>query len=207
MPSALRFIFRSVIFTIAFCRTKAIDVIDEAGSRARLDVVTAPSELQNLELEIEELCREKESAIQAQEFEKAASFRDKEKEMRGKLQEMRKSWNETKQVKETVVNGPDIARVVSSMTGIPVSEVEAEETEKLLMLDEELRKRVVGQEEAVAAVAKAVRRNRAGLRDPRRPIGSFYISWTDGCRQDRARQGALRDPVRVRRGAGSHRHV
>jgi len=154
---------------------KAIDVIDEAGSRARLDVVTAPSELQTLEKEIDELCREKESSIQAQEFEKAASFRDREKEMRGKLQEMRKTWAETKQVKETTVSAEDIARVVSSMTGIPVSEVEAEETEKLLKLEDVLRKRVVGQEEAVEAVSKAVRRNRAGLRDPRRPIGTFVF--------------------------------
>jgi len=154
---------------------KAIDVIDEAGSRARLDVVTAPAELQDLELEIEELCREKESAIQAQEFEKAANFRDKEKELRKNLQNMRKTWNETKQIKETVVTAADIAKVVSSMTGIPVSEVEAEETEKLLKLEDELRKRVVGQEEAVTVVAKAVRRNRAGLRDPRRPIGSFIF--------------------------------
>jgi len=154
---------------------KAIDVIDEAGSRARLDVVTAPSELQTLEKEIDELCREKESAIQAQEFEKAASFRDKEKEMRVKLQEMRKTWAETKQVKETTVDAAEIARVVSSMTGIPVSEVEEEETEKLLKLEDELRKRVVGQEEAVESISKAVRRNRAGLRDPRRPIGSFVF--------------------------------
>ena len=154
---------------------KAIDVIDEAGSRARLDVVTAPSELQELEKEIEDMCREKESAIQAQEFEKAASFRDKEKEMRKKLLEMRKTWDEAKQVKETVVSGEDIARVVASMTGIPVAEVEEEESEKLLKLEEELHKRVVGQTEAVEAVAKAVRRNRAGLRDPRRPIGSFIF--------------------------------
>ena len=154
---------------------KAIDLIDEAGSRARLGVVTAPTELQDLETQIEELCREKESAIQAQEFEKAASFRDKEKELRKRLQEMRKTWNETKQVKETIVTAVDIARVVASMTGIPVSEVEQEETEKLLKLEEALRKRVVGQEEAVQALAKAVRRNRAGLRDPRRPIGSFIF--------------------------------
>jgi ATP-dependent Clp protease ATP-binding subunit ClpC len=158
-----------------FLPDKAIDVIDEAGSRARLAVVTAPSELQTLEKEIEELCREKESAIQAQEFEKAASFRDKEKEMRGKLQDMRKTWTETKQVQETVVSAADIARVVSLMTGIPVSEVEEEESSKLLTLEDDLRKRVVGQEEAVEAVAKAVRRNRAGLRDPRRPIGSFVF--------------------------------
>ncbi|MEE9269344.1 MAG: ATP-dependent Clp protease ATP-binding subunit [Candidatus Krumholzibacteria bacterium] len=158
-----------------FLPDKAIDVIDEAGSRARLEVVTAPTELQDLEKEIDELCREKESAIQAQEFEKAAGFRDKEKEMRKKLQEMRRNWNETKQVTESVVTAEDIARVVSTMTGIPVSEVEEGETEKLLKLEEAVRKRVVGQEEAVAAVAKAVRRNRAGLRDPRRPIGSFVF--------------------------------
>jgi len=158
-----------------FLPDKAIDVIDEAGSRARLEVVTAPSELQNLELEIEELCREKESAIQAQEFETAASFRDKEKDMRNKLKDMRKSWNEEKQVQESVVSAEDIAKVISTMTGIPISEVEAEETEKLLKLEEELQGRVVGQDEAISVVAKAVRRNRAGLRDPRRPIGSFIF--------------------------------
>jgi ATP-dependent Clp protease ATP-binding subunit ClpC len=158
-----------------FLPDKAIDVIDEAGSRARLDVVTAPSELQNLETEIDELCREKDSAIQAQEFEKAASFRDREKEMRRKLQDMRKTWSEAKQVQETVVEAQDIARVVAAMTGIPVSEVEAEETKKLLKLEDELRKRIVGQEAAIETIAKAVRRNRAGLRDPRRPIGSFIF--------------------------------
>jgi ATP-dependent Clp protease ATP-binding subunit ClpC len=158
-----------------FLPDKAIDLIDEAGSRARLGVVTAPSELQDLEAQIEVLCREKESAIQAQEFEKAASFRDKEKDMRKKLQDMRKTWNETKQVKETTVSAADIARVVASMTGVPVSEVEQEETDKLLRLEDEMRKRVVGQDEAVVALARAVRRNRAGLRDPRRPIGSFIF--------------------------------
>ncbi len=158
-----------------FLPDKAIDVIDEAGSRARLAVVTAPSELQDLESEIEEISREKESAIQAQEFEKAASFRDKEKETKKKLEEMRRNWNETKQVQESVVTASDIAKVVSSMTGIPVSEVEEEETEKLLRLEEVLKSRVVGQDEAVETVAKAVRRNRAGLRDPKRPIGSFIF--------------------------------
>jgi ATP-dependent Clp protease ATP-binding subunit ClpC len=95
--------------------------------------------------------------------------------MRKKLREMRKTWAETKQVKETIVGAEEIARVVASMTGIPVSEVEEEETEKLLRLEDELRKRIVGQDEAVEAVCKAVRRNRAGLRDPRRPIGSFVF--------------------------------
>jgi ATP-dependent Clp protease ATP-binding subunit ClpC len=158
-----------------FLPDKAIDVIDEAGSRARLTVVTAPSELTDMEREIEEVSREKESAIQAQEFEKAARYRDREKEMRKKLDDIRKTWAETKQATETVVSGKDISRVVSVMTGIPVTEVEKEETEKLLHLEDALRARVIGQEEAVRAVSRAVRRNRAGLRDPKRPIGSFIF--------------------------------
>jgi ATP-dependent Clp protease ATP-binding subunit ClpC len=158
-----------------FLPDKAIDVIDEAGSRARLSVVTAPSELTDLEREIEDVAREKESAIQAQEFEKAARYRDREKELRRKLEDIRKNWTETKQAQETVVTAKDISRVVAAMTGIPVSEVEKEETEKLLHLEDALRRRVIGQEEAVRAVARAVRRNRAGLRDPKRPIGSFIF--------------------------------
>ena len=158
-----------------FLPDKAIDVIDEAGSRARLSVVTAPSELTDLEREIEEVSREKESAIQAQEFEKAARHRDKEKELRKTLDDIRKNWAETKQQTETVVTSRDIARVVSAMTGIPVTDVEKEETAKLMHLEDQLRTRVIGQEEAVKAVARAVRRNRAGLRDPRRPIGSFIF--------------------------------
>ncbi|HET6349884.1 MAG TPA: ATP-dependent Clp protease ATP-binding subunit [Candidatus Krumholzibacteria bacterium] len=158
-----------------FLPDKAIDVIDEAGSRARLSVVTAPSELTDLEREIEEVSREKESAIQAQEFEKAARHRDREKELRKTLDDIRKNWAETKQQTETVVTSRDIAKVVSAMTGIPVTDVEKEETAKLLHLEDQLRGRVIGQEEAVKAVARAVRRNRAGLRDPRRPIGSFIF--------------------------------
>jgi len=158
-----------------FLPDKAIDVIDEAGSRARLSVVTAPMELTNLEREIEEVSREKESAIQAQEFEKAARYRDREKELRKTLDEIRKTWAETKQAQETVVTSTDISKVVAAMTGIPVSEVEKEETEKLLHLENAIRARVIGQEEAVRAVARAVRRNRAGLRDPKRPIGSFIF--------------------------------
>ena len=158
-----------------FLPDKAIDVIDEAGSRARLSVVTAPSELTDLEREIEDVAREKESAIQAQEFEKAARYRDREKELRRKLEDIRKNWTETKQAQETVVTARDISKVVAAMTGIPVTEVEKEETEKLLHLEEMLRRRVIGQEEAVKAVSRAVRRNRAGLRDPKRPIGSFIF--------------------------------
>ena len=138
-----------------FLPDKAIDVIDEAGSRARLSVVTAPSELTDLEREIEDVAREK--------------------EQRRKLDDVRKSWTETKQAQETVVTAKDISKVVAAMTGIPVSEVEKEETEKLLHLEDAIRRRVIGQEEAVKAVARAVRRNRAGLRDPKRPIGSFIF--------------------------------
>ena len=134
-----------------------------------------PEELRKIEKRIEEVALEKESAIQAQEFEKAAAFRDTEKELRGTLQEMHREWSESRQEKESVVTEKDIAAVISEMTGIPVSDVEEEETVKLLNLEGELRRRVVGQEEALKAIATAVRRNRAGLRDPRRPIGSFIF--------------------------------
>jgi ATP-dependent Clp protease ATP-binding subunit ClpC len=158
-----------------FLPDKAIDVIDEAGARARLSVTTVPKELRELEKRIEEVSTEKESSIQAQEFEKAASFRDEEKELRKRLGDMHREWSESRQEQESTVTEKQIARVISDMTGIPVSDVEEEETEKLLHLEDELRKRVVGQEEALKAIATSVRRNRAGLRDPRRPIGSFIF--------------------------------
>ncbi|MBD3178893.1 MAG: AAA domain-containing protein [Candidatus Latescibacteria bacterium] len=158
-----------------FLPDKAIDIIDEAGARARLSTSTAPEEHTELEEEIERITKEKESAIQSQEFEKAASFRDKEKELKKKLEEMRREWNETSRESKSVVTVKDISDVVSNITGIPVADVEEEETIKLLNLEDELRKRVVGQENALKAVSKAVRRNRAGLRDPKRPIGSFIF--------------------------------
>ena len=158
-----------------FLPDKAIDVIDEAGARARLSVTTKPDELRKMEKRIEEVSKEKESAIQSQEFEKAASFRDQEKELREELKEKHKEWTERRQETESIVTGKDIANIISDMTGIPVAAVEEEETVKLLNLEEELRKRVIGQEPALIAIAKAVRRNRAGLRDPKRPIGSFVF--------------------------------
>lgn len=158
-----------------FLPDKAIDVIDEAGARARLSLSTRPEEQVKLDKKIEEVSKEKEQAIQAQEFEKAAAFRDQEKEMRHRLEELHREWAESRPESESIVTHKDIARVISEMTGIPVSDVEEEETEKLLHLEDELRSRVVGQEEALRSVSKAVRRNRAGLRDPRRPIGSFIF--------------------------------
>jgi ATP-dependent Clp protease ATP-binding subunit ClpC len=158
-----------------FLPDKAIDVIDEAGARARLSVTTVPENLRDLEKRAEAISKEKESAIHAQEFEKAAAFRDQEKELRREIQELQREWTDSRQESESVVTERDIAAIISDMTGIPVSEVEEEETERLLHLEDELRSRVIGQEEALRAIATAVRRNRAGLRDPRRPIGSFFF--------------------------------
>ncbi len=158
-----------------FLPDKAIDVIDEAGARARLSVTTVPDSLRDLERSAEDISKEKESAIQAQEFEKAAAFRDQEKEIRKRIQELHREWSDSRQESESIVTEREIASVISDMTGIPVSEVQEEETEKLLHIEDELRKRVIGQEEALRAIATAVRRNRAGLRDPKRPIGSFFF--------------------------------
>jgi ATP-dependent Clp protease ATP-binding subunit ClpC len=154
---------------------KAIDVIDEAGARARLSMQTAPSQLRDLDREIEKIAGEKEAAIRAQEFEKAASFRDKEKDLRQKYYQLKKEWNETKSVRRAEVTEDDITTVISRMTKIPISRLEEREQEKMLRIEEELTKHIVGQEEAVSAIAKAIRRNRAGLRDPRRPIGTFVF--------------------------------
>jgi len=158
-----------------FLPDKAIDVIDEASARARLSVSTVPAEIRELEQKLEELVKEKEAAIRAQEYEKAAKMRDKEKEARTRLKELKKGWMEAKRDKDVEVDGEDIAAVVSVMTGIPVVKLEEEESAKLLQMESALAKRVVGQEEAVSAVARAVRRNRVGLRDPKRPIGSFIF--------------------------------
>ena len=154
---------------------KAIDVIDEAGSRAHLAAFAVPPDLREIEKQIETLAELKEAAILAQEFEKAARFRDEEKELRKKFVEERKTWSERRNEIETEVNAKDISHVIADMTGIPVTEVEEEETEKLLRMEERLKEKIVGQQEAISAVSKAIRRNRAGLRDPRRPIGSFIF--------------------------------
>src|SRR5678815_3164280 len=132
---------------------KAIDVIDEACARARLSVSTVPGEIQELEKKLEEVVKEKEAAIRAQEYEKAARLRDKEKELRGRRNELKKSWSESTRGKDVQVDEDLIASVLSVMTGIPVVKLAEEETQKLLRMEEELRKRLVGQEEAVAAVS------------------------------------------------------
>ncbi|MBD8070981.1 ATP-dependent protease ATP-binding subunit ClpC [Bacillus sp. PS06] len=158
-----------------FLPDKAIDLIDEAGSKVRLRSYTAPPNLKELEAKLEEVRKEKDAAVQSQEFEKAASLRDSEQRLREKLEETKKSWKEKQGQENSEVTVEDIAMVVSSWTGIPVSKLAQTETDKLLNMEEILHSRVIGQEEAVKAVSKAVRRARAGLKDPKRPIGSFIF--------------------------------
>ncbi|BDG34173.1 ATP-dependent protease ATP-binding subunit ClpC [Saccharococcus caldoxylosilyticus] len=161
--------------TDRFLPDKAIDLIDEACSKVRLRSFTAPPKLKELEQKLEEIRKEKDAAVQSQEFEKAASLRDMEQRLREELEETKRAWKEKQGQENSEVTVEDIAMVVSSWTGIPVSKLAQTETERLLKLEEILHSRVVGQDEAVKAVAKAVRRARAGLKDPKRPIGSFIF--------------------------------
>ncbi|MCA9723680.1 MAG: AAA family ATPase, partial [Kurthia sp.] len=158
-----------------FLPDKAIDLIDEAGSKVRLRSYTTPPNLKELEVQLEALRSEKNEAVQSQEFEKAANLRDSEQKLVAQLEETKKQWKEDQGRSESEVTVNDIAEVVSMWTGIPVAKLEQEESTKLLNLEEELHKRVVGQSEAVEAISRAIRRARAGLKDPKRPIGSFIF--------------------------------
>jgi ATP-dependent Clp protease ATP-binding subunit ClpC len=158
-----------------FLPDKAIDVIDEAGAKARLAVTVTPPDLKKIEKEIEELAKEKSAAIKSQEFEKAAKLRDELKKRQGELANTRKEWKESQKEKPTVVTEETVAQIVSRSTGVPLTKIEEKETEKLLRMETELHKRVIGQDEALAALTRAVRRSRAGLKDPRRPVGSFIF--------------------------------
>ncbi|ATP42243.1 ATP-dependent Clp protease ATP-binding subunit ClpC [Solibacillus sp. R5-41] len=158
-----------------FLPDKAIDLIDEAGSKVRLRSYTVPPNLKELEDSLESIKSEKNAAVSSQEFEKAAALRDSEQKEKTKLEQMKKEWKEKQGKEESTVNVDDIAQVVAMWTGIPVSKIAQEESAKLLNLEEELHKRVVGQSEAVEAISRAIRRARAGLKDPKRPIGSFVF--------------------------------
>ena len=161
--------------TDRFLPDKGIDLIDEAGSKVRLRSYTAPSNLKELEQQLSEVRKEKDAAVQGQEFEKAAALRDKEQKLRKELEETKNKW-EAKQGKEdSKVVVEDIASVVSNWTGVPVDSLTKDEAEKLLNLESILHDRVIGQSEAVTAVSKAIRRARSGLKDPKRPIGSFIF--------------------------------
>ncbi|AFQ42275.1 ATP-dependent Clp protease ATP-binding subunit [Desulfosporosinus meridiei] len=158
-----------------FLPDKAIDLMDEAASRVRLASFTAPPDLKLLEEEAERLKKEKEAAVSSQEFEKAAGLRDQEQKLRAELAEQRGAWEHQRYKENAMVTGDDIAQIVASWTGIPVKKLAEEESERLLHLEDLLHQRLIGQEDAVTAVARAVRRARAGLKDPKRPIGSFIF--------------------------------
>jgi ATP-dependent Clp protease ATP-binding subunit ClpC len=154
---------------------KAIDAIDEAGARSRMDSLKRPPEIEELSAEIKEVCALKETAISDQKFEEAAEARDKEKKLRAKRERVLESWKKSREEKRSSVDEDDMLQVVADWTGIPLNRMEAKESKKLLKLEEDLRKQLVGQDFATEVVAKALRRSRADLKDPKRPIGSFMF--------------------------------
>jgi len=158
-----------------FLPDKAIDVIDEAGSRARLKTLMLPQELREMENEVERLRGQKEDAIRTQAFEVAARLRDSERKLRADLEEKKARWKEGRAKEKTVVTAEEIAYIVSKWTGIPLHQIEEEESAKLIRMEEELAKRVVGQTEAIHGVSRAIRRARAGIKNPSRPVGSFVF--------------------------------
>src|SRR5205085_1316472 len=158
-----------------FLPDKALDVMDEAGARVRLKSMTQPPDLKSLEAEIGKLDVEKEEAVGAQDFERAAQLRDQAQKLRRKKEQMLREWRESTKKTDGLVDDDVIRETVSKMTGVPLTRLEKTEAERLLHMEAELHKSVVGQEEAVRSIAKAIRRSRAGLKDPRRPMGSFIF--------------------------------
>ena len=158
-----------------FLPDKAIDIMDEAGSRARIGAMTRPPNVKDIEAEIEKIRNDKEASIKSQDFEKAAALRDSEKQAKDRLDAVLAEWHANKEEKEVVVGEEEIMHVLSKWTGVPLSRLEQQETVKLLAMEGELQGKVIGQDEAVIAVSKALRRSRADLKDPRRPIGSFIF--------------------------------
>ncbi len=158
-----------------FLPDKAIDLMDEAASKVRLQAYVSPPDMKELEAKIEAARKEKEEAVNNQNYERAAQVRDEEQKLRKEMEELRSNWEKDRKDKECVVTEEDIAQVVASWTGVPVKKLTEDESEKLLHLEDTLHKRVIGQDEAVSAVARAIRRARAGLKDPKRPIGSYIF--------------------------------
>jgi ATP-dependent Clp protease ATP-binding subunit ClpC len=159
---------------------KAIDVIDEAGARVRLKAMTRPPDLKEIDEEIERLNQEKEAAVAEQDFEKAAHLRDQADKLKKKKDSVTKDWREKSKEIDGVVDEDVIAEVVSKMTGVPIKKMTDEETGRLLKMEDELHKRVISQHEAIAAIARAVRRSRSGIKDPKRPIGTFIFAGPTG---------------------------
>ncbi len=158
-----------------FLPDKAIDVMDEAGSRARIGALTRPPDIESLTKEIESVCALKEKAISEQHFEEAARYRDQEKQLRAKQEQITADWKKARDEKRITIDEDMMMQVVADWTGIPLSRMEKKESEKLLSMEAELQKSVIGQDAACSAIARALRRSRADLKDPRRPIGSFMF--------------------------------
>jgi ATP-dependent Clp protease ATP-binding subunit ClpC len=166
--------------TDRFLPDKAIDVIDEAGARARLAAQAPPPEVAGLKGDLEKVNVEKETAVRDQNFERAASLRDKERELQGEIRKKQEEWEKRRQSHRPELGEEEIAFIVSRWTGIPVTRLQEAETSRLLRMEDEIHKTVIGQEEAIRAIARSIRRSRAGLKDPRRPIGSFIFSGPTG---------------------------
>ena len=158
-----------------FLPDKAVDILDEAGAKARLQAMVVPDDIKELEEKIEQLKKEKESYIKIQDFERAAKMRDQEREVREQLERKRAEWMQKRDDVSLTITDDDIARVVSQWTRIPLIRLEQKESDRLLKMEEQMKKAVIGQDEAVSAISRAVRRSRAGIKNPRRPIGSFIF--------------------------------
>jgi ATP-dependent Clp protease ATP-binding subunit ClpC len=166
--------------TDRFLPDKAIDVIDEAAARARLAAQVPPPEVAKLKERLEEINREKEEAVRDQNFERAAALRDQERELQAEIRRRQEEWERERQTHRPTIGEEDVAFIVSRWTGIPVTRLQEAETQRLLRMEDELHKSVVGQDPAIEAISRAIRRSRAGLKDPRRPIGSFIFSGPTG---------------------------
>src|SRR5208283_2138019 len=158
-----------------FLPDKAVDILDEAGAKARLQAMVVPDDIKELEEKIENLKKEKESYIKIQDFERAAKMRDQEREVRESLERKRAEWMQKRDDVSLTITDDDIARVVSQWTRIPLIRLEQKESDRLLKMEDQMKKAIIGQDEAVSAIARAVRRSRAGIKNPRRPIGSFIF--------------------------------
>jgi ATP-dependent Clp protease ATP-binding subunit ClpC len=158
-----------------FLPDKAVDILDEAGASARLKAMVVPEGIKELEEKIDQLKKEKEAFIKSQDFERAAKMRDQEREVRDQLEKMRSEWTQKRDNVQLTIGTEDVAKVISQWTKVPLVRLEEKETERLLKMEEQMRASVIGQEEAVSAISRAVRRSRAGIKNPRRPIGSFIF--------------------------------
>ncbi|MHC2994253.1 MAG: ATP-dependent Clp protease ATP-binding subunit [Candidatus Atribacteria bacterium] len=158
-----------------FLPDKAIDLVDEAASRIKLQTTISPPDVKEMEEQLNRVRKEKESAVKLQQFEKAAQLRDKEKKLEAELQKVKEKWETGRRINKVEVTEEDIAEIVSSWTGIPVFSLKEEEAQKLLRMEEELHKRIIGQDEAIISISRAIRRARSGMKNPKRPIGSFIF--------------------------------